>query len=157
LAAITIPVKGESQSQRLSTSNSLPGLVASPPSWVAPEFIGDDDDEDVSYPMNNTSVGFALEILDQPRRLLQSRDREVFSVLIQLYGYNLHLIGDLSRVIAYMCRLQPPEFVFVSFAVELDHFVRKERRNQNREDISHHPIADLDCFIFFCIHFPTTW
>ena len=141
MAAITIPVKGESQSQRLSTPDSSPGHAVSPPSWVAPEFIGDDDDEDASYPMNNTSVGFALEILDKPRRLLQSRDREVFSALIQLYGYNLHLIGDLSRVIAYMCRLQPPEFVFISFAVELDHFVRKERQNQNREDISHHPMS----------------
>mmetsp|Transcript_57459 Transcript_57459/g.66364 ORF Transcript_57459/g.66364 Transcript_57459/m.66364 type:complete len:1069 (+) Transcript_57459:501-3707(+) len=141
LAVITIPVKGESQNQRISTSNSLSGLNVSPPSWVAPEFIGNDDGEDLSYPMNDNSVRFSLDILDKQRRPLQSRDREVFSALIQLYGYNLHLIGDLSRVIAYMCRLQPPEFVFISFAVELDHFIRRERQSQNRADMSHHPMS----------------
>lgn len=76
--------------------------------------------------MKKESVEFALQILDTPRRQLQSRDREVFAALIQLYSCNLHLIGDLSRVIAYMCQLQPPEFVFVSFSVELNNFVRRE-------------------------------
>ena len=91
--------------------------------------------------MNNSSVGFALDILDKQRSLLRSRDRQVFSALIHLYGYNLHLIGDLSRVIAYMSRLQPPEFVFVSFAVELDHFVRRKRQIQKRNDVSHHLVS----------------
>ena len=99
------------------------------------------DDEEASYPMNNSSVGFALDILDKQRSLLRSRDRQVFSALIHLYGYNLHLIGDLSRVIAYMSRLQPPEFVFVSFAVELDHFVRRKRQIQKRNDVSHHLVS----------------
>ena len=136
LAKITIPVKGESPIRRSSSSNSLSGLAVSSPSWVSPEFMNDEDN--ASYPMNDSNVGFALDILDKQRRLLQSRDRGVFSALIQLYGYNLHLIGDLSRVIAYMCQLQPPEFVFVSFAVELDHFIRRQREIQDREDVSHH-------------------
>ena len=76
--------------------------------------------------MTDSSVSFALDILDGDRRRLQSRDREVFAVLIQLHAYNLHLIGDVAKVIAYMCRLQPPEFVFVSFAVELESFAARQ-------------------------------
>lgn len=57
---------------------------------------------------------------------MRSRDREVFSTLIELHSDNHHLMGDLSRVITFMCRLQPPEFVFVSFAVELDRFVTQK-------------------------------
>jgi hypothetical protein len=136
LAKITIPVKGEPLvSERPS---SLSGLATSP-SWMTPDLV--DDDEEASYPMNDSSVGFALGILDKQRSLLRSRDRQVFSALIHLYGYNLHLIGDLSRVIAYMCRLQPPEFVFVSFAVELEHFVRRKRQIQKRDDVSHHVVS----------------
>ena len=132
MAKITIPVKGECLGERLPSSNSLTGLARSL-SWVAPELV--DDGEEASFPMNDSSVGFALDILDKQRSLLRSRDRQVFSALIHLYGYNLHLIGDLSRVIAYMCRLQPPEFVFVSFAVELDNFVRRKREIQNRNEV----------------------
>ncbi len=106
---------------------------------MAQEFV--EDDEEASFPMNNSSVGFALDILDKQRSLLRSRDRQVFSALIRLFGYNLHLIGDLSRVIAYMCRLQPPEFVFVSFAVELDHFVRRKRQMQKGNDVSHQLVS----------------
>jgi hypothetical protein len=134
LAKITIPVKGECLGERLPSSNSLSGLAHSL-SWVAPERV--DDGGEASFPMNDSSVGFALDILDKQRSLLRSRDRQVFSALIHLYGYNLHLIGDLSRVIAYMCRLQPPEFVFVSFAVELDNFVRRKRQIQDRNEVSH--------------------
>lgn len=138
LAKITIPVKGETMRKRIS-SNSLSGLLASSPSWVVPEFAHDTNNlEAATYPMNDSSIGFALDILDKKRSALRSRDREVFSALIQLYSCNLHLIGDLSRVISYMCRLQPPEFVFVSFAVELDQFVRRQRQIQSRKSGSHH-------------------
>ena len=131
MAKITIPVKGESLDRQPSVTGSLSGLAPSA-SWVSQDFVA--DDEEASFPMNNTSVGFALDILDKKRSQLRSRDRQVFSALIQLYSYNLHLIGDLSRVIAYMCRLQPPEFVFVSFAVELDHFIRRKEQTQKRDD-----------------------
>jgi len=134
LAKITVPVPGErmpdSYSRTLS-SHSLSGLVPSSPSWMGSD--PDSSEADGSFPMNDASVGFALDILDKPRRLLKSRDREVFRVLIQLHAHNLHLIGRLSKVVAYMCRLQPPEFIFVSFAVELDRFVSRESKVQ-RED-----------------------
>jgi Vacuolar protein 14 C-terminal Fig4p binding len=136
LAKITIPVEGESKF-RNSTGISPP--VSSQPSWVPGD--GNDDQDGALYPMNDSSVAFALEILDNRRRKLQSRDRGVFSALIQLHAYNLHLIGDLSRVIAYMCRLQPPEFVFVSFAVELDHFVRREHLIRGEGAVSKQPMS----------------
>jgi hypothetical protein len=123
LAKITVPVDGEPVVRGLKRANSLSGLAPSSPSWILPT---GSDKEISSELMQEESLEFALQILAPSRRRLQSRDREVFSALIQLYSCNLHLIGDLSRVIAHMCRLQPPEFVFVSFSVELDHFIRRE-------------------------------
>lgn len=136
LAKITIPVEGESTFRNSIGSNSP---VPPPPSWVPPD--GTEEIDGSFYPMNDASISYALEILDSPRRKQQSRDREVFSALIQLHAYNLHLVGDLSRVVAYMCRLQPPEFVFVSFAVELDHFVRREHLLQLETGASKHPTS----------------
>mmetsp|Transcript_26943 Transcript_26943/g.40906 ORF Transcript_26943/g.40906 Transcript_26943/m.40906 type:complete len:406 (+) Transcript_26943:266-1483(+) len=75
--------------------------------------------------MTNSDIVYALEILGRNRRQSKSRDREVFSAIIQLHASNHQLLADLARVIQFMCTLQPPEFVFVSFAVELDSFVRK--------------------------------
>lgn len=108
LAKITVPVDGESFSGN-TIEGDMPG-----------------DENNPLFPMTDSSVAFALDLMDSSRRALKSRDREVFSALIQLHAYNWHLIGDFSRVIAYMCRLQPPEFVFVSFAVELESFARRK-------------------------------
>lgn len=110
LATITVPVKGEAPYAK---------------NWSSSDNHDSSSQNDDS-PMIDASVNFALDILDENRRLLQSRDREVFAVLIQLNAYNLHLIGDVAKVIAYMCRLQPPEFVFVSFAVELERFAVRQ-------------------------------
>lgn len=116
LATITVPVKGEAPySKNWSSTGS------------------ENDSRDDESPMIDASVNFALDIMDEDRRLLQSRDREVFAVLIQLHAYNLYLIGDAAKVISYMCRLQPPEFVFVSFAVELERFaVRQFKATQSK-------------------------
>ena len=132
LAAITVPVKGEAPySRNYATMSSL-------------NRGNDDDTRDEDSPMTDPSVSFALDILDGDRRLLQSRDREVFSVLIQLNAYNLHLIGDVAKVIAYMCRLQPPEFVFVSFAVELERFaVRQVKAKQQKGKLDQPLSRDL--------------
>jgi hypothetical protein len=120
LGKITVPVKGEAPFAKNWTA--LPSSVHN----------SDNDYRDDDSPMIDASVNFALDILDEDKRLLQSRDREVFAVLIQLHAYNLHLIGDVAKVIAYMCRLQPPEFVFVSFAVELERFaVRQFKATQS--------------------------
>jgi hypothetical protein len=121
LAKITIPVAGESiKLKRPLSSGALSGLGS--PAWA---LSGDDGSTESVYPMTDSSVHYALEILDSARRKQKSRDREVFAALIQLYSFNEHLIVDLSSVITYMCKLQPPEFVFVSFAVELDRFIRR--------------------------------
>lgn len=93
--------------------------------------------------MTDARVTFALDILDANQRLLKSRDRNVFEVLIQLHAYNLHLIGDVAKVIAYMCRLQPPEFVFLSFAVELERFAVNQFNARQNGDTSQPLSRDL--------------
>lgn len=129
MAKVTVPVEGEPPSRVVKRANFLSGLAPSSPSWKT---SSTNDTTPSSELMKEESVAFALEILNEHRRRSQSRDREVFSALIQLYSSNLHLIGDLSRVIAHMCRLQPPEFVFVSFSVELDSFIRREEKSNGR-------------------------
>jgi len=74
-------------------------------------------------PMDEDSVKFALGILDVSQRKLLSRDRSVFASLIDLHSKHSKLMGDVSKVIELMCTLQAPEFVFMSFAIELDNFV----------------------------------
>jgi hypothetical protein len=126
LARITIPVSGEKGLFRVGSSASLSGSSSVP--WATVGSNGPDDAAQVSFPMNSASIGFALDILEPSRRKYMSRDREVFSALIQLHSSNHRLLVDFSRVVAFMCTLQPPEFVFVSFAVELDRFVRQRSR-----------------------------
>jgi hypothetical protein len=75
--------------------------------------------------LTDADASYALEILDVNRAQSKSRDRGVFAALIQLHAHNHQLLADLSRVIQIMCSLQPPEFVFVSFAMEMDLFVRQ--------------------------------
>lgn len=71
--------------------------------------------------MDDASLAFAMEKLKR-----KSRDREVFSTLIQLHADNEWLLAHLSTIITYMCKLQPPEFVMVSFAVELHSFIQRK-------------------------------
>jgi hypothetical protein len=123
LANITVPVKGEGPQDQHRNASFLSGFTTASPART--EGSGDDDENNPIFPMTDSNVDFALDILDSSRRVLKSRDREVFSALIQLHAFNWHLIGDFSKVIAYMCRLQPPEFVFLSFAVELEAFVQR--------------------------------
>lgn len=138
-----MPVSGEDktrldrQSPRgPSGTTSLSGFNTPSPSWAAPVDSYQDDDEESEFPMTDANATFALDILHPSRRKFKSRDREVFTALIQLHSYNQQLLADLSRVITFMCRLQPPEFVFVSFAVELDRFVRRvQKRRQNESEM----------------------
>jgi hypothetical protein len=117
LAKITVPVPGEEVSSAIS-SVSLPS-------------INESIDGSVSFPMDNSSVLFALNLLEPEKRCNTSRNREVFSALIQLHSYNEQLLAELSSVISYMCTLQPPEFVMISFCVELERFVRAREGKLN--------------------------
>lgn len=124
LAKITVPVQGES-GQRSMTSPSVVAAIANP-TRVSDDTKGDDGSSDAKArrsPMNESNISYAFDILEPERRAMMSRNREVFSALIDLYSCNMSLMDDLSSVLAYMCRLQPSEFVFVSFAVELDKFI----------------------------------
>ena len=128
LAKITVPVEGEAAYGRHYGS-------------TVPWSSGSKDEDEASFPMTENSVAYALDILDNSRRQYKSRDREVFSALIQLHAYNLHLIGDFSKVIAYMCKLQPPEFVFVSFAVELEQFAQRQCNLHEEEHKVDQPLS----------------
>lgn len=93
-----------------------------------------------------------MKTLKQSRRQLKSRDREVFSALIQLHSDNQELLADLSNVITYMCKLQPPEFVMVSFAVEIHRFI-KRKSNSRSDDQSCTPrLRDLRFVSSFIQH-----
>jgi hypothetical protein len=109
LAKITVPVEGEVQSADACLLSNKDVDVGAK----------------IESPLSKADVDYALEILDTERARSKSRDREVFSALISLHAHNHHLLADLSRVLQFMCTLQPAEFVFLSFAVELDRFVRK--------------------------------
>lgn len=144
LAKITVPVLGEDHSRldqgtpRNNGTSSLSGFNTPQPAWASPSEYSPDakDDDDADFPMTDANASFALDILHPSRRKFKSRDREVFTALIQLHSYNQQLLVDLSRVIAYMCKLQPAEFVFVSFAVELDRFVRRLQKQRTKQEES---------------------
>jgi Vacuolar protein 14 C-terminal Fig4p binding len=126
LARITVPVSSEELPQQ-KPSKSISSMS-------------------VEFPMNDSSIAFAMKIL-QSRQRLESRDREVFAALIQLHSDNQSLLADFSKVITYMCRLQPPEFVMVSFAVEVHCFL--EQKSANQPDSAPQP-SDLR-FVSTCI------
>ena len=116
LAKITVPVPGEDMN--VSRSNSTPSLcnLASDPALAS----GDVPSE---FPMTESSISYAFNMVEEPRQLFFSRNREVFSAIVQLHATNENLLVDLSNVITYMCKMQPPEFVYVSFSVEIDRFM----------------------------------
>ena len=120
MAKITIPVTGEDPVSRTHSSTSI-------------HHSGHAISFQPQFPMTDVNVSFALGILEPARQEFKSRDREVFSALIQLHSYNEQLLADLSRVITYMCKLQPPEFVLVSFAVELDRFILRRQKTANKQ------------------------
>jgi hypothetical protein len=117
LAKITVPVSGEDVPRHV-TSIALSGLALK----ARQVDVAVDAQE---FPMTESSVSYALNILEADRRRLRSRDNEVFASLVQLHAQHEELMADLSKVITYMCQLQPPEFVMVSFATELDRYVRQ--------------------------------
>lgn len=91
-------------------------------------------------PMDDENANFALGVLDSSRRKLISRDRDVFASLIDLHSKHPKLLVDVSKVIELMCTLQPPEFVFVAFANELDNFVIS--RMMQRKNVLGSPDTD---------------
>jgi len=83
------------------------------------------EDDERSHPMTDTNANFALGLLSVPERDTLSRNREVFAALIHTHSLNPSLLSGLSTIIRKMCTIQPPEFVYVSFALELNIFVSK--------------------------------
>lgn len=120
LARVTIPVPGEDRSTWQNPQASQDPTRPSSPH--------DEVSEDAEYIMSQSNVEYALQVLSQEDRMLKSRDRRVFSALIELHSIHEHLLTNFSNVLTYMCTLQPPEFVFVSFSVEVDRFVQRKSK-----------------------------
>lgn len=144
LAKITVPVEGEKAASFALNSTALVTKEAP------------------KHPMTDSNVLFALDVVESSRRQSESRDRQVFTALIRLHADHHQLVADLSRVIQYMCTLQPAEFVFVSFAVELDHFVRKQTKyhsdsrraaEEKKDDEMGHLVHDLSADLEFVSSF----
>jgi len=128
LAKITIyAVDEERQKRKINTTFAR----ATNPAWASSEPVPGEDDleETAEFPMGQKNVQYALQVLTKDNNKLQSRDRSVFSSLVELYGTNRHLLVNFSGVLTYMCSLQPPELVFASFSVELDRFLRRKKRD----------------------------
>ncbi len=120
LAKVTIPVPEEDPSTwQMFSSSYINTELPSP---------YDEISDESEYIMSPSNVEYALQVLDQDNRLLKSRDRRVFSALIDLHSIHEHLLANFSNVLTYMCTLQPPAFVFVSFSVEVDRFVRRRSK-----------------------------
>ena len=130
LAKISNPAEGE-DAYSLLTSESLLNEDAA---------LGDVDISSRQNPMDDSNANFALGTLIPSRRKLLSRDRSVFASIIDLHSKHQKLLMDISKVIELMCTLQPPEFVFVSFAIELDNFIVS--RMKRRERVLESPEAD---------------
>ena len=128
IAKITVPVEGEES--LLGNSQSSLSVLASPV-WAS--FDTNDVEEIAEFPMTRENVESALKILGPERSQLKSRDRQVFYALVQLHSFNEHLLVNLSDILKLMCKLQPPEFIFVSFAVEIDRFLRRQQHQFSQE------------------------
>eukprot|EP00977_Amphora_coffeiformis_P008551 scaffold1936_cov154-Amphora_coffeaeformis.AAC.1 len=143
LAKITKIVPGE-EVDRISSQMAMTKLGN--PAWAS---NGSGSEDVAPAIMNESSIDYALLILGADRKKQTCRDREVFWALIQLHSYNENLLQDLTGVITYMCKLQPSEFVMVSFAVELDRFIRKKstpskNENQSLNVVSHEEVPQKD-------------
>ena len=120
LAKVTIPVPEEDQT---TWQNDFSSKIE-----VTLSSSHDDINDDTKHIMSQSNVEYALQVLDQDGRRLKSRDRRVFSALIELHSIHEHLLANFSNVLTYMCTLQPPGIVFVSFSVEVDQFVRRRSK-----------------------------
>ena len=99
-----------------------------------------DDDADctLNHPMTDANATFALGILDINVRQRLPRKRRVYAALVHSLALNNELLLQLPRIVCHMCTLQPPEFVFVSFGLELERFAVKSialHRNSNKSKV----------------------
>ena len=80
--------------------------------------------------MTDGNATFALGVLSLEDKGRLSRNRDVFAALIKAKAKHPSSLASLSRIVRHMCALQPPEFVFVSFGLELNLFILKMMSNR---------------------------
>lgn len=131
LAKITIPVDGANP----ISCSSMSKYPYYPLDWKLGSLESKEEEELVlesQHPMTDENSTFALGILNTHERSTLSRSREVFAAIIHLHSIHPRLLLDLPRAMRFMCTLQPPEFVFISFALELNRFADVRRMLKNR-------------------------
>ena len=73
----------------------------------------------------------ALTLSDPSERKLEARDREFLLFLLTCILF-IHT-WYLPKVVRYVRELQPPDFIFIPFAIEIDKFITK--RNESSKSI----------------------
>lgn len=96
-----------------------------------------------THPMTDANAGYALGVLASEEKLMLSRNREVFAAIIRSHAANQNNMTSLSRIIRHMCALQPPEFIYVSFGLELDQYINRTALKRN-ETMGHEYIISED-------------
>lgn len=114
-------------------------------------------EEEQHHPMTDANANFALGMLELSEKDRLSRNREVFAALIHTHSLNPSLLAGLSRIIRKMCSLQPPEFIFISFGLELNNFVTKllshRRKIMLSEDIGSKKARQEETRVAKYLHF----
>lgn len=89
------------------------------------DMVNEESNHCQTHPMTDANATYALGILDVDEKCRLSRNREVFAALVSSHAKQPLNLPSLPRIVKHMCALQPPEFVFISFGLELDAFVMK--------------------------------
>jgi hypothetical protein len=108
----------------------LSKVTISVSSIIDKEIKRSENDEIDDNPMTEASAAYALGMLRPDQLALLSRDRKVFQAILRLHAQHHHLLPGLHRILCHMSTLQPPEFIFISFGMELDLFFRKQLSSQ---------------------------
>lgn len=92
----------------------------------------DAGDNHQTHPMTDANATYALGILGTEDKARLSRNRDVFAALVKTRAKHPGNVSSMSRIIKHMCSLQPPEFIYISFGLELDIFLAKSFADRAR-------------------------
>lgn len=118
-------------------------------------------DEIQTHPMTDANATYALGVLSPEDKILFSRNREVFVAIIRSHFKSQSNMKSLSRIIRHMCALQPPEFVYVSLALEIDHFINQNISHRKKvidsEGVYSIQSREVDLNFAKCLDFAATF
>ncbi len=121
LARITVSrINAEFDNTPSLSANSSANALFQSMSKDGKESLQQESDELQTHPMTDANAIYALGILSASDKRHFSRNREVFAALIRTHARNPASLSSLPRIVRHMCALQPPEFIYVSFGLELN-------------------------------------